>query len=493
MDPADLAAVEEQLGRVPRGVIAVGHRCPCGNPDVVVTEPRLPDGTPFPTTFYLTCPRAASLIGTLEGSGLMQEMSDRLATDPELSDAYREAHESYLAYRSGLGQVPEIEGISAGGMPDRVKCLHALVGQSLVQGPGVNPLGDEALARIGAYWSEGPCVGGSGLDRAALVRVADVGESRPGSVRVGAIDCGTNTIKLLVTDLDVATGEAVEVVRATRMVRLGQGVDKTGRLADEALQRAFAAIDEYASIFADYHLAGLRFCATSAARDAENSDVFVAGVEQRLGVTPEVIPGSEEAALSFDGATRDWTDLPAPVLVVDIGGGSTELILGDARHGVTAAHSMDIGSVRMTERHLHGDPPTAEQVTSATAEIDAALDTLPGLGVDISTAATVIGVAGTITTMAAMVLDLPEYDRVRIHHARLPRDDVHAAVERILGMSVSERRRLGFVHPGRADVIGAGGLILDRILARIPDSVPALLVSESDILDGIAWSLVARH
>jgi hypothetical protein len=158
IDPLDVQVIAAQLGREPRGIHAIGHRCPCGNPDVVVTEPRLPNGTPFPTTFYLTCPRAASRIGTLEGSGLMKEMEERLRTDPELAAAYRAAHERYLAARAGLGSVPEIEGISAGGMPDRVKCLHVLAGQSLAQGPGVNPLGDEVLRLLGDWWSDGPCV-----------------------------------------------------------------------------------------------------------------------------------------------------------------------------------------------------------------------------------------------------------------------------------------------------------------------------------------------
>ncbi|MGN0063651.1 MAG: DUF501 domain-containing protein [Nocardioides sp.] len=159
MDPADVAAIADQLGRAPRGIEAVGHRCPCGNPDVVTTRPRLPNGTPFPTTFYLTCPRAASLIGTLEGSGLMKEMQARLGEDPELAAAYTAAHEQYLAFRYSLGEVPEIEGISAGGMPDRVKCLHVLAGHALAAGPGVNPLGDEVLERLGEWWSAGPCVG----------------------------------------------------------------------------------------------------------------------------------------------------------------------------------------------------------------------------------------------------------------------------------------------------------------------------------------------
>ena len=158
IDPQDEAAVEAQLGRVPRGIHEIGHRCGCGLPDVVTTEPRLPDGTPFPTTFYLTCPRAASRIGTLEGDGKMREMEERLASDPELAAAYRRAHEAYLAARAELGSVEEIEGISAGGMPSRVKCLHVLAAQSLAQGRGVNPLGDEVLDLLGPWWQAGPCV-----------------------------------------------------------------------------------------------------------------------------------------------------------------------------------------------------------------------------------------------------------------------------------------------------------------------------------------------
>jgi hypothetical protein len=158
LDPRDIAAIEAQLGRSPRGIAEIGHRCPCSLPDVVTTEPRLPDGTPFPTTYYLTCPRAASLIGTLEGGGTMTGMQERLAADPDLAAAYRTAHERYLDARARLGSVPEIEGISAGGMPDRVKCLHALAGQSLAQGRGVNPLGDEVLDLLGAWWASGPCV-----------------------------------------------------------------------------------------------------------------------------------------------------------------------------------------------------------------------------------------------------------------------------------------------------------------------------------------------
>jgi exopolyphosphatase / guanosine-5'-triphosphate,3'-diphosphate pyrophosphatase len=301
-----------------------------------------------------------------------------------------------------------------------------------------------------------------------------------------AIDCGTNTIKLMVATLGP---EGAEVhVRETRMVRLGQGVDRTGRLADEALARAFAAIDEYAVLIAQCAAEGhpverIRFCATSAARDASNGEVFAAGVRERLGIDPEVVTGSEEARLAYDGAVRNLRDAPAePVLVIDIGGGSTELILGDREpHD---ASSMDIGSVRLHERHLRSDPPTSGEIAAATADIDAALDACP---VPPERAATVVGVAGTILTVAAGVLDLPAYDREAIDQSVLSFTDVHAMTERLLAMTVEQRLALPYMHPGRADVIGAGALILDRVLRRA--RVDSLVASEADILDGICWSL----
>jgi len=306
--------------------------------------------------------------------------------------------------------------------------------------------------------------------------------------RVAAIDCGTNTIKLLIADLDAVTGSEHDLVREMRIVRLGQDVDRTGRLADEALARVFGAIDEYAALISSHNVDALRFCATSAARDASNADVFASGVESRLGVVPEVVTGDEEAQLAYDGATRscDGLDLPTPHLVVDIGGGSTELILGAGHGNVESARSMDIGSVRMTERYLVSDPPTQAEVIAATTAIDEALHGLDSHGTRVLTARSFIGVAGTITTVAAAVLDLPSYQRDRIHHANLPVAAVHAATERLLRMTVAERIALPFMHPGRADVIGAGALILDRVLRCT--TVDSMLVSEADILDGIAWS-----
>ena len=307
--------------------------------------------------------------------------------------------------------------------------------------------------------------------------------------RVAAIDCGTNTIKLLIADLDAATGSEHDLVREMQIVRLGQDVDRTGRLADEALARVFAAIDEYTALISSLDVDALRFCATSAARDASNADVFTSGVESRLGVVPEVVTGDEEAQLAYDGATRSFggLDLPTPHLVVDIGGGSTELIIGAGHGNVESARSLDIGSVRMTERHLVSDPPTPAEVAAATAAIDADLHGLGSQGERVLAARSFIGVAGTITTVAAAVLDLPSYQRDRLHHAELPVAAVHAATERLLGMTVAERLALPFMHPGRADVIGAGALILDRVLRCT--TVESMLVSEADILDGIAWSI----
>ena len=304
--------------------------------------------------------------------------------------------------------------------------------------------------------------------------------------RVGAIDCGTNTIKLLVADLDAASGNETVLVREMRIVRLGQDVDRTGRLADAAVARTLAAVDEYAALLREHGVDRLRFVATSATRDASNAAEFRAAVNVRLGVEPEVVTGDEEAALSYDGATRSLqaTDLPRPFLVVDIGGGSTELVLGDGT--VAAARSLDIGSVRMTERLMPSDPPTGEEVRAATAAIDEALDTLPGFGVDPRRAGTVVGVAGTVTTVAALLKGLERWDRSAVHHSTFPVGDVHELLERLLGMTTEERVAI-HVPVGRADVIAAGALVLDRVLRRTGSET--LLVSDADILDGIAWSL----
>ena len=308
------------------------------------------------------------------------------------------------------------------------------------------------------------------------------------------MDCGTNTIRLLVADIDAAAGTQDSLVREMRIVRLGQGVDRTGMLADEALTRVFAAADEYAALIEPYGVEALRFVATSAARDAGNAEVFTEGIRARLGVPPEVVSGAEEAQLSYDGATRSLVTaghvVPSPIAVLDIGGGSTELILGDSHGHVRAAHSLDIGSVRVTERLMPSDPPTADEVQAATRVVDEALDTLPSWGVHPDVVRTLVGVAGTVTTVGTLLLGLDHWDRQQVHHASFPAADVHALTEWLLAATVADRQARG-VPRGRSDVIGAGALILDRVLRR--SDAERLLVSDSDILDGIAWALAAAH
>ncbi|WUS97371.1 Ppx/GppA family phosphatase [Streptomyces sp. NBC_00708] len=310
--------------------------------------------------------------------------------------------------------------------------------------------------------------------------------------RVAAIDCGTNSIRLLIAEADPVTGELVEFARRMEIVRLGQDVDRTGRLAPEALERTFAACRQYAELIEEHGAEKVRFVATSASRDAENRDDFVRGVRDILGVGPEVISGDQEAAFSFDGATKELTgrdDLAKPYLVVDIGGGSTEFVVGDDR--VRAARSVDIGCVRMTERHLVrdgvvSDPPSAEGAEAIRADVAAALD-LAEETVPITSAATLVGLAGTVTTVAAIALGLEEYDSEAIHHSRVSLEQVREITARLLASTHAERAAIGAMHPGRVDVIASGALILQAVMERT--GTREVVVSEHDILDGIAWSL----
>jgi exopolyphosphatase/guanosine-5'-triphosphate,3'-diphosphate pyrophosphatase len=318
------------------------------------------------------------------------------------------------------------------------------------------------------------------------VRVAGARERGAVVTRVAAFDCGTNSLRLLVADVDPGRDRAEELVREMRIVRLGEGVDRTGQISRAAMARVLAAVDDFVVLAREHGAELTRFCATSAARDATNAAEFLAAVQERVGVRPDVLSGEEEARLSFAGAVRSLgTALPAPHLVVDIGGGSTELILGDEE--VEAVQSLDVGSVRLTERHLHGDPPTRAEIDAAVADVDRVLD---GVRLDLGSAGSVIGVAGTVTTVAAGALRLRSYERDLIHHAVIDVASVEGTVAALLAMGIDERRALGYMHPGRADVIGGGGLVLSRLLRRT--HVHAMLVSEHDILDGIAWSLAGE-
>jgi exopolyphosphatase/guanosine-5'-triphosphate,3'-diphosphate pyrophosphatase len=358
---------------------------------------------------------------------------------------------------------------------------------------------------------------------------------------VGAIDCGTNSIRLLVARAegsdDGAAGGAgdgtdgagpvrlVDLHREMRVVRLGEGVDATGQLSEAALERTFAAAEDYARTLRELGAESVRFVATSASRDARNAGVFTAGIRERLGVEPEVISGDEEAALSFAGAasvldpaaldtgvagntdagTGDSAAAPAgaggrerKVLVVDLGGGSTEFVLGTLTGPggpqATDAVSVPMGCVRFTERHLHGDPPTADEIAAATADIEAVLDGVEA-AVPLGEASAVVGVAGTITTVTAAALGLTEYDAEAIHGTRLDRATTTRISGQLLRATREERAALPYMHPGRVDVIGAGALIWSTLLRRVEratgGAVASAITSEHDILDGIALSQLA--
>jgi exopolyphosphatase/guanosine-5'-triphosphate,3'-diphosphate pyrophosphatase len=329
------------------------------------------------------------------------------------------------------------------------------------------------------------------------------------TTRVAAIDCGTNSIRLLIADItpkadnpervpgatDPARQAAplADVRREMRIVRLGEGVDRTGRLSEAALDRTMTALREYAGMIAEAGPMAVRMVATSATRDAANAREFTDRVRDILGIEPEVISGEEEAWLSFTGATRELAgtglaaDCAPPYLVTDIGGGSTEFILGGPG-GIEGERSVNIGCVRLTERHLHSDPPAQEEVLAAIVDIEAALDQVAD-AIEVAKARTLTGLAGSVTTVGAIALGLDAYDSARIHHARIPAERVNEIAVDLLAMTHADRAAIAVMHPGRVDVIGAGALILDRIMARF--GFAEVLVSEHDILDGIAWSLVA--
>lgn len=316
--------------------------------------------------------------------------------------------------------------------------------------------------------------------------------------RVAAIDCGTNSIRLLVADLSLTPSGPylLDVHREMRIVRLGQGVDATGRLAPEALDRTWKALADYAAVIRASGVDTVRMTATSATRDAANAAEFTEMVRSTLGQDPDVIAGTEEASLSFAGAVGDLPASAGPFLVFDIGGGSTEFVVGSVAKGVAqlpGAVSQNIGSVRITERLLHTDPPTTAEVSAARlwarSMVDAGLDALPAGA--LTSVRTVVAVAGTATTVAAGALDLVVYDPAKIHLCRLPVSAFRAQSDMLLAANVAERASLGYMHPGRADVIGGGSLVLASVAEALADriGVRELIVSEHDILDGIALSL----
>ena len=351
----------------------------------------------------------------------------------------------------------------------------------------------------------------------AAGRTASGSASQPSAVRVAAIDCGTNSLRLLIADVDPVRGTLTDLSRRMEIVRLGQGVDATGRLAADALDRTFLVLADYAREIESASAGAVRMVATSATRDAVNAGEFVRGVTAILGCAPEVLSGGQEARLGFIGATAEFRPGPAgksgpdsgrgrdggsgldggpgqaplapPYLVADIGGGSTEFVVGGNGAGSEdrlAAVSVDVGCVRLTERHLHSDPPSAGEIAAATADVDAAL-TEVAAKLPVASARTLLGLAGSVTTVTAIARGLDGYDPARIHHARIPASAVSAVTAELLRMSRLERASISVMHPGRADVIGGGALVLDRIVRRF--GFAEVVASEHDILDGLAWSL----
>jgi len=311
--------------------------------------------------------------------------------------------------------------------------------------------------------------------------------------RVGAIDCGTNSIRLLIADVDPQSGLLTDLVRRMEIVRLGHGVDKTGVIAPEAMSRTLAQAREYAAQCSELGVDRVRFVATSASRDASNARDFVVGVREAFaafGVAPEVVTGHEEASLSFRGATGDLRagGIPGPYLMVDLGGGSTEFVRGtqDVEH----ARSVDVGCVRMTERHLVSDPPTSGEIAAAVVDIEAAIDQA-GQTVDFQGISTLVGLAGSVTSITAHALRLTKYDPAKIHLSQLPATQIIEACDSLLSMTRAQRAALPFLHEGRVDVIGAGGLVWRTIIARLQREagITEVVTSEHDILDGIALSI----
>ena len=304
--------------------------------------------------------------------------------------------------------------------------------------------------------------------------------------RVAAIDCGTNSIRLLISDIDSSTNTATDVAREMRIVRLGEGVDKNNAFSPRALERTFKAIDEYEQLLLKHNVENLRFVATSATRDAQNKAMFIKGVIDRLRVVPAVIAGTEEAALSFDGATRSLRQKhKAPFLIIDLGGGSTELVIGDQEPA--GAYSMNVGCVRMTERHTPGGNPTKAQEEAIRTDVKNALQEA-SKKVNWQKAQTIVGVAGTVTTVAAHILKLKTYDPDVLHGASITAQQISQTAQDFISLTPQQRAALPYMHEGRVEVITAGSIVLDEVMKAI--GAQTLIASERDILDGVAWSQV---
>ena len=412
-------------------------------------------GAPFPTTFWLTCPDAVRAVSRLEAEGWISRLNQRLEADPGFAEAVAHAHAEYARERARDDPSAEWHG-GVGGTRKGLKCLHAHYANHLAGGDDV----------VGAWLAE---------------TVEPIHDERPG--RVAAVDQGTNSTRLLVAEPDEAGGFE-DLSRDMVITRVGQGVDETGRLATEALQRTLVVLARYVRRAKALHVERIRVAATAAVRDAANPADFERPVRELAGSPLEIVSGEEEARLSFLGATRGL-DAPPPFLVLDIGGGSTEFVLGSERP--SAAMSTQMGSVRLTERFVRSDPPEASELDRMRAAVGELLDDVER-AIPARDDLTFVAVAGTSTTVQAVALGLDFYDPERIHRTRLSRADAARVSSRLAGITTDERAALPVMAPGRADVIVAGSVILVAVMERF--GFGEAIVSETDILDGLVLEML---
>ena len=456
---ADLEAVRKQLGREPTTPFSVVARCTGGHPLVIRNRPLDAEGDPFPTIYWLTCPDAVRAVSRLESEGRIASLNDRYDVDQDFQEAVDRAHAAYAAEREeALPGTGAWGGV--GGTRRKLKCLHAHYAYHLAGGDDV----------VGRWTAE---------------RVEPVHPTEPGG-RVAAIDQGTNSTRLLVLE-PRGTGDPLELSRDMRITRLGKGVDGTGRLAPDSIERAQDAVGRFARRARALHAERIRLGATSAVRDASNREAFLGPLRDLIGAEPEVIDGEQEAALSFLGGTRGLDPATGPFLLIDIGGGSTEFVHGRHPTIVERAISTQMGSVRLTEQVGPSDPPSEADLLAFDELIDERLEEVER-AVPVGEARTLVAVAGTATTLQACALGLERYDPDLIHRSTLTLADAERTLRELAAMTNEERAAIPVMPKGRGDVIVAGAKILVNAIRRF--GFEEALVSETDILDGLALELL---
>jgi exopolyphosphatase / guanosine-5'-triphosphate,3'-diphosphate pyrophosphatase len=460
---ADIEAVREQLGREPTTPFIVVARCTGGHPLVIRNAPIDAAGDPFPTTYWLTCPEAVKAISRVESRGCIGRLNDRMRVDAEFREAVEAAHTAYAADRAvDLAEAEGWGGVAGTAMG--IKCLHAHYAYRLAGGD--DPVGAWAAERVEPVHPE----------------------QRPG--RVAAIDQGTNSIRLSVLEPgDGPHDPPTELARDMVITRLGRGVDRTGRLDPDALADTTGALATYCRRARALGAERIRVGATSAIRDAANREEYATAVREHAGSELEVITGEQEAALSFLGGTHGLDPTTGPFVVQDIGGGSTEFVVGSTPGVAERSISTRMGSVRMTERHQRLDPPSASELEAMRTDIARVLDEVEAI-VPVGEGRTFVAVAGTATTLQAIALTLGRYDPDRIHRTWLTRGRAEQVRDALAAMTNAERAALPVMAPGRGDVIVAGAEILVATMRRF--GIERALVSESDILDGLALEMLGR-